>query len=181
MIAIGWWRLYGFPLDLRLWVAFFVHDLGYFGKPNMDGPEGEIHPEFGAAIMRRLFGDEWGDFCLLHSRYYAKRVGRPVSALCHADKMVIILEPSWLYIPRCWLSGELQEFIDVARRRSATRTGPSDNLSDAEREGLGSGNPWRWHRALKSYMRRWIAAHKDGATDTWTRVRNVEQEHINGR
>ncbi|WP_157894982.1 hypothetical protein [Verrucomicrobium sp. GAS474] len=82
MIAIGWWRLYGFPLDLRLWVAFFVHDLGYFGKPNMDGPEGEIHPEFGAAIMRRLFGDEWGDFCLLHSRYYAKRVGRPVSALC---------------------------------------------------------------------------------------------------
>jgi hypothetical protein len=23
-----------------LWIAFFVHDLGYLGKPNMDGPEG---------------------------------------------------------------------------------------------------------------------------------------------
>jgi hypothetical protein len=54
-VAAGWWKLYGFPRDPRLWVAFFVHDLGYFGKPNMDGPEGELHPIVGAAIMRWLF------------------------------------------------------------------------------------------------------------------------------
>ena len=50
-VAAAWWRLYGFPWDPRLWVAFFVHDLGYLGKPNMDGPEGERHVEFGARVM----------------------------------------------------------------------------------------------------------------------------------
>ncbi len=54
-VALAWTRLYGFPWDPRLWVAFFVHDLGYWGKPNMDGPEGEEHPFLGARIMQRLF------------------------------------------------------------------------------------------------------------------------------
>src|SRR5882757_8921986 len=54
-VAAGWCKLYGFPWDPRLWVAFFVHDLGYLGKPNMDGPEGESHPEFGAKVMGFLF------------------------------------------------------------------------------------------------------------------------------
>ena len=31
-VAWGWWTLYGFPWDPRLWVAFVVHDLGYIGK-----------------------------------------------------------------------------------------------------------------------------------------------------
>jgi len=54
-VALAWWKLYGFPRDYRLWVAFFVHDLGYWGKPNMDGPEGEKHVELGANLMHRLF------------------------------------------------------------------------------------------------------------------------------
>lgn len=54
-VSIAWWKLYGFPFDLRLWVAFFVHDLGYWGKPNMDGKEGEKHVELGARIMGWLF------------------------------------------------------------------------------------------------------------------------------
>lgn len=54
-VALAWWRLYGFPWDPRLWAAFCVHDLGYIGKPNMDGPEGETHPLFGARLMTRLF------------------------------------------------------------------------------------------------------------------------------
>ena len=57
-IAAAWWKLYGFPWDPRLWVAFVVHDLGYFGKPNMDGPEGERHVELGAKILHKLF--DWG-------------------------------------------------------------------------------------------------------------------------
>lgn len=40
-VAAAWWQLYGIPWDPRLWVAFFVHDIGYVGKPNMDGVEGE--------------------------------------------------------------------------------------------------------------------------------------------
>lgn len=64
-VALGWWKLYGFPFDPRLWVAFFVHDLGYWGKPNMDGEEGEAHPFTGAAIMGALFDVRgWkGDYC----------------------------------------------------------------------------------------------------------------------
>ena len=49
------------PWDPRLWVAFFVHDLGYWGVPNMDGPEGEEHPTFGARIMGWLFDRVQGD------------------------------------------------------------------------------------------------------------------------
>jgi hypothetical protein len=50
-VFIAWWKLYGFPFDPRLWVAFFVHDIGYLEKPNMDGKEGETHVELGAKIM----------------------------------------------------------------------------------------------------------------------------------
>lgn len=54
-VAIAWTKLYGFPFDPRIWVAFFVHDLGYWGKPNMDGAEGETHVELGGKIMGFLF------------------------------------------------------------------------------------------------------------------------------
>lgn len=54
-VAVAWIKLYGFPWDPRLWIAFFVHDIGYWGKPNMDGPEGETHVELGANIMGWLF------------------------------------------------------------------------------------------------------------------------------
>jgi hypothetical protein len=79
-------------------VAFFTHDLGYVGKSNMDGAEGETHPEFAARIMATLFGQQWGDFTLLHSRFYSKKLGRPFSRLCVADKLAIYLTPRWLYI-----------------------------------------------------------------------------------
>lgn len=55
LVALAWIRLYGWPRDFRIWVAFFVHDLGYFGKKAMDNPEGETHPEFGAKLMHRWF------------------------------------------------------------------------------------------------------------------------------
>lgn len=59
-VAWAWWKLYGFPFDPRLWVAFIVHDWGYLGKPNMDRPEGEEHPHFAAHLMYRLFDHgEW--------------------------------------------------------------------------------------------------------------------------
>jgi hypothetical protein len=31
-VAWAWSRLYGFPWDPRLWLAFLVHDIGYVGK-----------------------------------------------------------------------------------------------------------------------------------------------------
>ena len=38
-VAWAWWKLFGFPWDPRLWVAFFVHDLGYLAKPNVESLE----------------------------------------------------------------------------------------------------------------------------------------------
>lgn len=158
-------------LSPRLWLAFFVHDIGYISKPNMDGAEGETHPELGARIMRAVCGEPWGEFCLTHSRYYAKRLGRPVSPLCIADKWVILLEPSWLYLPRARASGELAEFLEVAKKRGAV-TMPTDPLTVEERAAFLTGDARVWHRTVKSYMRRWIAEHSGGKADTWTRKRH---------
>ncbi len=72
-IARAWWRLYGFPWDPKLWVAFFVHDLGYIFKADMEGPSGEQHVILGGRIMGWLFGPKWRDIVLCHSRHWAKR------------------------------------------------------------------------------------------------------------
>lgn len=109
-LAVAWTKLYGFPRDPRLWVAFLVHDLGYWGKPNMDGPEGQRHPELGGRIMARLFGQSWGDFTRLHSRYYARREGCEPSPLCAADKLVLLVTPRWLYLPMVQATGEAEEY-----------------------------------------------------------------------
>jgi hypothetical protein len=114
-LAAGWTKLYGFPFDPRLYFAFFLHDIGYVGKPNMDGPEGESHPALGATIMRRLFEPAWGDLCLYHSRYYARAHGAHPSRLCFADKLACALTPSWLYLPMVSATGEIHEYLQQAQ------------------------------------------------------------------
>lgn len=140
-LAIAWTKLYGFPYEYRLWVAFFVHDLGYIGKPNMDGTEGEAHPEFGAKIMRWLFGPTWGDFTLFHSRFYAKREGATISQLCVADKLATVITPRWLYLFLVNLTGEIHEY------RAATKYGHAYS-SDLARASSDKD----WHAALRNYM-----------------------------
>lgn len=75
-VALAWINLYGFPFDPRIWVAFFVHDIGYWGKPNMDGPEGETHVELGAKIMHIFDGWEYKrlDYDWAWYRKYSKLV-----------------------------------------------------------------------------------------------------------
>lgn len=116
MLFIAWWRLFGFPWDPRLWCAFLVHDLGYFGCREMDGAEGELHPALGGKLMR-VFGRKWEVFTVAHSRYYAKLLGYPPSLLCAADKLATALEPYWLYLPRAWLSGELRYYMETGPTR----------------------------------------------------------------
>lgn len=113
-LAVAWTKLYGFPFDPRLWVAFFVHDIGYWGMPNMDGEEGQQHPVLGGKIMARLFGKEWGDFTRFHSRHYARLENQLPSKLCAADKLVLIVTPVWLYMFLVKLSGEWQEYVERA-------------------------------------------------------------------
>ena len=54
-VALAWTKLYGFPFDPRLWVAFFIHDWGYAGAHDLDKQEGEEHPLLGARIMGWMF------------------------------------------------------------------------------------------------------------------------------
>lgn len=118
MIFLAWRRLYGFPYDPRLWFCFFFHDFGYIGKPNMDGPEGESHPEFGAAFIERLFGLQWGLFSLCHSRFYSQKLGRGVSQLCVADKLAFCYYPKWLFLGLSRATGELDEYYRLEDRKS---------------------------------------------------------------
>jgi hypothetical protein len=169
-VARAWTHLYGFPLDPRLWFAFFLHDLGYLGKPNMDGEEGESHPEFGADLMHFLFdkpafvakgreawaSQKWYEFCLYHSRYYTKKTGGIPSKLCFADKLSFCYTPRWAYLPMVRFTGELAEYLENARKSDSPNWTPCGD------------DPIAWHIQLSEYMTKWVATHKDGAVDTWT-------------
>jgi len=165
-VVAAWWKLYGFPWDPRLWVAFFVHDLGYWGKPNMDGPEGETHVLLGAEILTRLFDRRqsgrcpycrsWLNLGLFHSRFFAKNFEQPVSKLGIADKLSIVLTPAWLYLPMARASGEIHEYMDLAKsgKYQTMRINPT--------------NYCRWYADVQEYLRRWVEDHRDGKEDTWT-------------
>lgn len=58
MVWIAWIKLYSWTWSIPTITSFFLHDIGYIGKPNMDGKEGELHVELGAKIMHKLF-DGW--------------------------------------------------------------------------------------------------------------------------
>lgn len=108
VLAYAWWKLYGWrPVpaldggkyslrDPWLWVAFFVHDLGYVGKPNMDGEEGEAHPWFGARVLYWLQG-LWV-FLLKSAWQNGRTVRTPIR---------------WWHIRRKWACAHL----DVAQQR----------------------------------------------------------------
>lgn len=117
-----WWEL----------VAIVCHDWGYWGKPNMDGVEGQKHPERGATIARyfvwhvlTFFGDDNVNeafsiatatymLSLFHSTHYAAGAEMPVSNLYLPDKMSILYDPKWFYLLRARLSGEVNEYMKNA-------------------------------------------------------------------
>lgn len=119
----AWRELYGTWPNWKELVCIVIHDWGYWGSPNMDGPEGEDHPEFGAHFAKNwldgwsnpfsLADEDWHYYgmCLYHSRHYARRGGKEPSKLCWADKLSIKYDPRWFYLLRARLSGELTEYI----------------------------------------------------------------------
>lgn len=154
-VAYAWYKLYGFPFDIRLWCAFFLHDIGYIGKPNMDGDEGELHPYSGAKIMRFLFGEKWYEFTLYHSRFLAKKNGAQYSRLCVADKLAISLTPEWLYLPMVKVTGEIREYMKDAERNS------NGNIKVTTSAKV-------WYRGVQNYVSKWVEEHKEIKEDTWT-------------
>jgi hypothetical protein len=194
-VAIAWTKLYGFPFDPRLWVAFFVHDLGYLGKPNMDGKEGETHVELGAKIMRFLF-DTYPNtikFCIwkinLFLYIYKIKLG-----------LFIKLTPK-SRLPK--YSTKWSDFSKYHSRYYAKKDGakpsklcfadklsfcvtprwlylPMVNATGEIHEYLKMAKKsetahWKpvegqkvWHKQLCEYMTKWVEEHKDGREDTWT-------------
>lgn len=189
-VALAWKRLYGFPWDPRLWVAFVVHDWGYWGKKHMDGPDGDRHVILGAQIMHFLFdrpritrvdyphkrsgcsystdyNNTWNHFCLLHSRFWAKQIGRQPSKLCMADKLSMVLEPWWLYLPRAWASGELDEYLASAR--------PGGKHGHMQ---LNTFSARQWFTETQEYMRKYVEEYKNGALDKTIKIWVDEAEGL---
>ena len=145
-VALAWFKLYGFPWDPRLWVAFVIHDWGYWGCRDMDGERGELHPWWAGRIAKRWFpgwppglvpyncgrADAWLNFLVNHSRFLAKQRGCAPSLLCWADKLAFALQPWWLYLPLARLTGELDHYL----RDAAPRYGMAEKLTART-----------WHRA----------------------------------
>ena len=156
-VALAWTKLYGFPVDPRLWVSFIIHDWGYYSKEKMDDKNGETHPYLGARIMRFFFGDEWGDFCLCHSRSAAANFGKPISQLCYADKFSIVLTPRWLYLLLSKATGELYEYMS-----SCDESVKSKYLyNESESVLLRSRDAKEWHKGLIIFVERWLREHKE--------------------
>lgn len=166
-VALGWWFLFGFPWDPRLWVAFFIHDLGYVGKRKMDDEDGENHPEFGAGLMHFLFdwprrwkaqpyssdprtwvrNERWYHFVKYHSRFLATKNGHFPSRLCYADKLAIVLTPWWLYIPMVRLTGEIREYRSVQKHVDEMPTDHADHSWAAD---------IKWFQDLQVFMEQWV-------------------------
>lgn len=134
-VAWSWYRLYGARQlrDPRMWLAFIVHDWGYWGKPNMDGLEGESHPELGAEILWWFTGDPaWTTFCAFHSRFWARKFGAYPSPLCLADKLAFTLTPAWIYVPMARATGEIVEYRLAAEDGKYGECPPHPLASDYE-------------------------------------------------
>lgn len=153
-VALGWWKLYSFPFDPRLWFAFFLHDFGYFGKVNIDGPEGETHPEFGAHIMGLQFGKNWADFTMYHSRFYSRMHGVKPSKLCAADKLATALVPKWLYLFLVRATGEIVEYKALATTNGKYGDNSHLKLTDDE-----------WYARMVIACEEWAYENKDTVED----------------
>lgn len=128
-VGRAWRHIHGRWPSLNKWICIFVHDLGYWGCPNMDGAEGKEHPVKGAMLASKLVSwaarlrgksrrGSWSVaaesywFTLGHSTHYAnKHLGGVVSDLYLADKASILFDPPWFYLLRGWLSGEVAEYV----------------------------------------------------------------------
>lgn len=118
----AWCILYRRLPKLHEFWAIVTHDLGYWGSPNMDGVEGERHPEVMAnwwlerANFTSRFRVAVADEILGHSRFFAAKYGIALSRLFRADKLAVALYPRWLYLLLANLSGEIHEYIRHSRK-----------------------------------------------------------------
>ncbi|MFA5247898.1 MAG: hypothetical protein WCX79_00490 [Candidatus Paceibacterota bacterium] len=116
-VTLAWKELYKSWPSWKEFVCIFIHDLGYWGCPNMDGTEGENHPVWAASFAAKYLDTktdtEWRHYrnlCLYHSRHFARARNTIPSKLCWADKLCYKYDPVWFYTLRAKLSGEIKEY-----------------------------------------------------------------------
>lgn len=153
-VARAWRFLYGRWPKWHQWIGIFCHDLGYWGKPSMDGPLGQTHPVTGAnlacwlvyylglVVYRKeseamLMSESVRELCLWHSTHYAQLEGAEVSELYLPDKACVLFDPVWFYLLRGWISGETNEYF---QRENIKRDGRGEKPFASKREWL------RWYR-----------------------------------
>lgn len=195
-VALGWIKLYGFPLDPRIWIAFFVHDLGYWGKPNMDGTEGETHVELGAKIMSifdyRFLVKE------IHSIYrnYPYYTNLGYKSIFQFKGYALIKRNThyWhdfsLYHSRYYAKknnkpvsklcfADKLAFSYTPQILYILMTSATGEIYEYMRQNdcyKDKSDDWSpnfsnkviWHKDVDVYMRDWVKEHKDGREDTWT-------------
>lgn len=109
LVLVAWIKLYGLPNWKEL-ICIAIHDLGYWGLPNLDGEEGEDHPDWAASWAASHLGDDYADLCRYHSRFKSQKCGKSPSKLCLPDKYGVALTPTWLWVFLGRLTGEIDEY-----------------------------------------------------------------------
>jgi len=140
-VVVAWVKLYKRLPSVKELFCIVIHDLGYWGKINIDGGEGELHPLWAARIAGRVFGHEYFDFIAYHSRCLARRDGKTPSKLCLPDKMGVALMPTWLLVFLTSLSGEIKEYM---------------TQSKYERAVYNHGTPTEFFEDYKRMVEEWI-------------------------
>ena len=111
-VYVAWVCVYRKWPSWREALSIFLHDIGYVGCGDIDGPEGSEHPEAGARIALKLMGPIEAELVRFHSRYTAEKYGREVSRICLPDKLSVYFYPTWLYTLLGSLSGEHEEYAE---------------------------------------------------------------------
>lgn len=143
MVLWAWWIIYRkFPKLYEL-CAIITHDWGYWGLAKMDDKEGQKHPE----IMNRwwikqghtnFYFNVAGEV-LGHSGFYHEKFGVELSPLYKADKLAIALCPRWIYLLLGNLSGEIHEYMEIAK-------------NNKDGKCLDTATQTRWLLELQAHM-----------------------------
>jgi hypothetical protein len=143
-VFVAWIRLYKSLPNWKETICIVIHDWGYWGKPNMDGAEGEQHPIWAGAWAEKHLGPQYLELCRYHSRFLARQHDCEVSKLCLADKYGVALMPIWLWVLLCMATGEINEYMSDAKYE----------INKPARARYSS--PQEWFKSYKKICQKWI-------------------------
>lgn len=110
-VYLAWIRIYHEIPSLREIICILFHDIGYIKQNIIDG-DSDKHPEMGAKICGQLFGKEYYNLCIAHSRDYANKLNLSLSKLGYADKYCVFMTPNLLYLIIGYTGGEAKIYFE---------------------------------------------------------------------